>query len=247
MLKPRLTRVVEEVFAIGGNHDTAKDIELREKLLDFLREEDHVILPGDDPNLVLAKDMIRFIDADKIYADTSDGKLAHPHVKLFLERLMESDLDKWHYYELKLLISTVNFTENIEQAIELASKADRRILQFKRVRLTEKLEGYLALNMCSRILSAKYFDSANIDLVNSEFKFWFRKLEKLTEEYPQENQLALIFLITKIREALFKGHSTDAHQLCEELESYHDEKIARMVNNEVHCYTTSKEYTGFGN
>jgi len=53
MLKPRLIKVVEEVFAIGGNHNAAKDMELREKLLDFLREEDHLILPNDDENLML--------------------------------------------------------------------------------------------------------------------------------------------------------------------------------------------------
>jgi len=33
MVKPRLTRVVEELFEIGGNHDLAKYREVRRKLM----------------------------------------------------------------------------------------------------------------------------------------------------------------------------------------------------------------------
>ena len=246
MLKPRLTKVVEEIFAIGGNHDSAKDMELREELLNFLREEDHLMLPAADANLMLAKDMIRFIDADKIYAQTTDGKQAYPHVKLFLERMTELDLNKWHYYELKLLISSINFTEDIKQAMELASKAEKRIFLFKRIRRTEMLEGALAGNMCTRLLCAKYFDNdVKIDLVTSEFQVWFRRFEKLTAENQSDNILSLMFLATKIRKALFERHSTSAYQLCEELETYYDAGITKAINNEVHFYTTSKEYNNF--
>jgi len=247
MLKPKLMRIVEEVLEMGGSHDPAKDIELRGRFLDFLREKDHLILHSNNINLVIARDMIHFLDANKIFAETTNGKKSYPHAKSFLERLMVSDFNEWHYYELKLLSSSIHFTENIEQAMELASKAEKRILQFKGIRLTELMEGALASNMCARLLYAKYFDSdVNIDLVTSEFKIWFRKIEKLTEEDQRNSQLSLLLLVTRIREALFEGYSTGAYQLCEELESYPDPKITKLINDEVHFYTTSEEYTNFG-
>ena len=158
MLKPRLTKVVEEVFGAGGNHDLATDMTCREKLLDFLREEDHLILPLDDANFMLARDMIHFIDADNVYAETTSSKEAFPYMKLFLERMMASEFETWHYYDLKLLIASIQFTESFEQARQLASRAKKRIIQFKHVRPTESLQGYLALNMCARILNAKHVD-----------------------------------------------------------------------------------------
>jgi len=137
--------------------------------------------------------------------------------------MLQSDMNHCDFDILRLLISSINFTNNIEQAVELASKAEKGIFQFKRIRITDILEGALAANMCTRLLNAKYFDSdVNIDLITSEFKTWFRKLEKLTGENQSDNTLSLMFLATKIREALFERHSTTAYQLCEELEIYYD-------------------------
>jgi len=38
LLKPRLKKMIKELFEIGGNHDSNKDIELREQLLYFSKE-----------------------------------------------------------------------------------------------------------------------------------------------------------------------------------------------------------------
>jgi len=247
MLKPKLMRIVEEVFEIGGNPDPAKDMELRGRILDFLREKDHLVLHSNNINLMIARDMIHFLDANKTFAKTANGKKSYPYAKSFLERLIVSDFNEWHYYELKLLSRSIHFTENIEQAMELASKAEQRIFQFKGIRLTELIEGALASNMCSRFLYAKYFDSdVNTELVTSEFKMWIRKIEKLIEEDPYNNQLSFIFLVAKIREALFEGYSTSAYQICEELESYPDVKITKLITDEVHFYANSDEYNNFG-
>lgn len=231
MLKPRLTKIVEEVFAIGGNHQPAKDMELREKLIDFLKEEDHLILSDDDENIRLAKDVIHFIDADRLLAKTMNNKEAYHHVKPFLERLLISD--SWHYDELRLLISSINFTENIEQAINLAAKAEERIFEFKRFRSTDILDGYLALNMCARILNAKYFDRDVKISLAPQFTYWLNKLKYLVES---NKELELALLITKVRRDIFNRDESDIFTLCDDLIPRYDEKIGQMIRNEVDFY-----------
>ena len=234
MFKTRFTDIVDDFFDIGGNHDVAKDKEFRSKILDFLKEEDNILLaPWDDANIMLAKDMVHFIDADRIYARTTNSKEAYPHVKPFFERLIESDHNNWHYYDLKLLISSVNFTENIEQAVELAEKAEERIIQFKRVRATEVLQGYLALNMCARLLNAKYFDKdVKFDLAYN-FESWLEKLDSLADD---TKELELALLITKIRWDIFNRDKSQLLILCDNLVSRFGGAIGKMIRNEVDLY-----------
>jgi len=233
MLKPRLMKIVEEIFATGGNHDPAKDLELRGRLIDFLREEDHLILPNDDPNLILAKDMIRFLDADRVYAKTTSSKEAYPHIKPFLDRMIQSDFNNWHYDELRILISSVHFTESIDQAMELAQKAEKRISQFKRVRPTEISQGYLALNMCMRILNAKFFDSDIEICLSTKFQYWMNMLEYLVG-YNKGLELAL--LVTKIRWNVFNRDASQIFVLCDDLAPRYDEQIGKAIRNEVDFY-----------
>ena len=180
MVKPRLKKIIEELFAVGGNYDLAKDMELRGKLLDFLREEDHLILPGDDENIRLAKDAIHFIDANILCADKTDDREAYPHIKPFLKRMMDkTNLKNWDYSELRLLVSSISMTESVEQAEELFSKANDGIIAFKRRRLTYNLEGVLVCNMIARILNAKHFDeNVTIDLAEkfSSMVIWLENL-----------------------------------------------------------------------
>jgi len=236
MLKPRLTKIVKEVFEISGNHDLDKDLELREKLLEFLREEDILLLPWNDENIILAKDVIHFIDAAKLYGEKTDSKQAYLHVQPFLERLIASDLNSWHYYDLEILISSIHFTENIGQSIALASKAEGKIFEFKRVRNTEALQGYLALNMCARILNAKYFDSdVTIDL-SKQFRNWMDKLEDLVNE---NKDFELLLHVTRIRWDIFNRDDSKIHFLCDSLTTCFDEVIGQVIKNEVNFYIGS--------
>jgi len=165
LLKPKLEAIIEEFFELIGNHDLDKYNEVRNRLLNFIRDEE-LFLDTTDRNFIFATNLIRLIDADKVYAGTTNSKEAYLYAKPFLECFIESDLNAWDYYELKLLIASINFTESIEQAMELALKIDKRAHQFKRVRLTEMLQATLAVNMSARILNAKYFDeNIQIDLV----------------------------------------------------------------------------------
>jgi len=230
MLQPRLMRAVDEFLAIGGNHDLEEYDKYRNKMLDFLREEDHLILPPDDENLVLARDVVHFIDASKVYAKTTSSKEAYPHGRQFLERMLASDFNNWHYYDLALLISSVHLTESFEQARQLASKAEKRILQFQRIGTTNIWQGYLAFNMCGRILNAKYMDDKPSAL---HFETWMEKLKLLVEV---DKDLELAWHITQIRWAIFNEDNSQILIYLDSLVADLGRKIGLMVRNEIEFY-----------
>jgi len=235
MVKPKLTRIVEEFFAIGGNHDLDKYMEIRHKLLEFIKDEDLFLIPSDE-NFISAMDIIHSIDANSIYAKTTDSKQAYHHIEPFLKRMTELDSNKWNYDELKLVINSIHFTDSIEQAIELARKANERIIGFQIVRLTNNLEGYLALSMCSRILNAKYFDNdVEVDLAR-EFDNWADRLECLTEANKESKYLEMIWHITKIRRQIFNNDDSHIFTLCDDLLPQYDKQIGQMIGNEVKFY-----------
>jgi len=234
LLKPKLEAIVEEFFKLAGNHDLDKYNEIRNRLLNFIRDEE-LFLDTTDRNFILATYIIRLIDADKVYAGTTNSKEAYLYAKPFLECFMESDLNEWDYYELKLLIGAINFTENIEQAMELASKAQKRVYQFKRVRLIEILQATLDLNMSARILNAKYFDDdVQIDLV-AQFDSLLIRLECLVNE-KKNKTLELFFLVARIRWNIFNRDCSQVVSLCNSLDDRFGEEIGQMIKNEADFY-----------
>jgi len=224
-------RVVDEFLAIGGNHDLEEYDKYRNKMLDFLREEDHLILPPDDKNLVLARDVIFFIDASKIYALETNSKEAYPPAKPFLERMLASDFNDWHYYDLALLISSINFTESFEQARQLASKAEKQILQFKRVRTTGSLQAALACNMCARILNAKYLDRD--EPATFHFENWMGKLKLLAND---DKDFELLWLVAQLRWNIYNIETKQMKATRDHIVSRFDEKIGIRIKNEVDFY-----------
>jgi len=237
MLKPELIEMLEVLFAIGGNHDRLKSIAIKNRLLDFLKREELLLDGQNDGNINLANDAIRFIDASNVYAITTSRIEAGVHMQPFFERLIH--LDNWNYYVINFLVSSLVFTENVEQALELSAKATQNIIKFRNVNNTDILEGYLASNVCSRILYAEFFDSdVKIDLAQ-EFRNWFSKLKRLVEK---NNMLELISLVTQIKRALFYQVPEEIAKLCLEVDANYNEKIADMVKGEVSFYLASEKY-----
>lgn len=235
MIKPRLSRIIEELFATGGNHDIAKHMEIRGKLIEFLQEEDHVILSDDDKNIRLAKDVIHFIDAGRVYAKTTSSKEAYHHVKSFLKRMMETELNDWHYDELVIFISSLHMTESPEQAIGFASQANERIISFKRLGVTDNLEAALAGNMCTRLLNAKHFnEDVTIDLAD-KFGSYLIWIENLVEKNKNSEFLKLVLHVSKIRYEIFRNDKSEIFALCDGLAQY-DEKVKQMISSEVDFY-----------
>jgi len=235
MLKPRLTAIVNDFFATGGNHDLDKSMEIRQKLIDFLREEDILLGCQNDENVILSRDIISLITAEGIYAETTNGMDGYHYMKSFLQRIMSTSTDNWNYYDLRILVSSMQYTESVEQAIELASKIENRIIKFKMVRSTDNLEGVLACNMCSRLLSAKYIDDVRIDLVNP-FECWMIKLENLVEANKNSEYLELLWHITQIRRDIFESDNSRIFTLCDDLIPRYNEQIGQMIRNEVNFY-----------
>ena len=68
MLKTKLTKIVEQFFAIGDSHNLSEYMEIREQLLNLITE-DELFLNTTDKNFTLAMDIISFIDSDKIFGE----------------------------------------------------------------------------------------------------------------------------------------------------------------------------------
>ena len=231
MLKPRITKIIDEFFAIGGTHDLDKYKKIRDRLLEVLREEDFLLGDQDDENVVFVRDVIRYIDAISIYAREMNNRGVHRHINPFFNRLKHSS--NWHYYDLALLVSSIQLTESIEQATQLASKAQGHVTLFKHARNVDIVEGCLSLNMCARLLNAKYFDYRVEISLTTEFDKWYKKLEELVKHNAL---LELPFLVTKIRQNVLNGSEQKViEQLCDELVQ-HDKQIGDMLRNEVQFY-----------
>jgi len=237
MLKLELTIILKELFALGGNHDPEKALGIRKELVGFINEGELYLEREYNNNFETAKAAIYFIDANNIYAMTSDRVEGYLHMKPFFERLMKFEI--WGYYDLHLFIGSINFIVKIEDAIELSSKALLAMENFKDAHNTAVMEGVLACNMCSRLLYAKYFDeSSRIDL-SEHFKSWFSRLEPLVE---LNYELNLPFLATEIRRALFNQDEEKLQELCKELHEAYDEDIESAITTEISFHTNSRKY-----
>jgi len=244
MLQPKLIELLEELLALGGNHDSTKTIKMRNKFFDYIRAEEFVLNRLDDENFILATDAIRLIDAHNIFASKTNQREASIHLKPFFDRINETQINTWNRYELRFLINSIHLTGAVEKAVELSEKAMKSLVKFYENK--EQMECALACNMCAHLLYTKYFcTNIDLNLLANEFKIWLRRLEKVAEN-DNDSKLPLMLLVTKIREALFHQSAHEAHQLHGELEKYYDEAIAKSINNEIHSYTTAKEYTSFG-
>jgi len=237
MLKPELIEILEELFTIGGNFDRLKSIELKNRLLDFIKAEQLSLDYQDNGNTILSHDVISFIDANNVYAATTNRIEAGIHMQPFFERLI--NLNDWNYYEIKFLVSSLIFTENVKQALDLGTLATQNLIKFRNINKTDVLEGYLASNICSRILYAKYFDN-NIEVdLSEQFDVWFLKLKNLAKK---NSVLELTFIATQIRRTLLYQVPEETAELCRKVEVIYTEKIADMIKGEISFYLRSEKY-----
>ena len=237
MLKSELIEMLKQIFESGGNHDPFKLSEIREKLIDFLKAEKEKSLLSyeNNENIVIAIDAVRFIDANYIFAKTSNRIEASIPVKPLFDRLIQ--LDDWNYYELKFLIGLINFAPNAEQAVRFAAKAEKAIMNFQIADNTDVSKGALACNVCSRLLYAKYFDDDVKDELTQEFSTWFCKLEQLAK---LNNELEVLFLATRIRQAIFNNDFQEVDELFKRVVANSDEKIVKVVKSEICFYIASR-------
>jgi len=231
MLQPKLIELLEELFSIGGNHDIKKKVEIRQKIIDFMTA-DNLFLKNDDDNFIMIKDTIRFIDAQNEFAITTNRDGASAHIKCFFDRISKMQPEQWNYYELKLLVSSLFLIEKIDQAFKLGDNALIAIQQFEDINKVDVFKSSVACNICCRILYAKYFDNVKTNL-SDQFERWFEKLEVLAKE---DNHIALDYLVTQIRKAVFYQKRDEIRELLEELETKHNKKIFDVVFKEVSIY-----------
>jgi len=236
MLEPKLIQILEELFAIGGNHDIAKTALIRQKLTDFM-VDNNLFLKDQDKNFIMVKDTIRFIDAHTNLATTTDRDKASVCLKPFFRRLYIILPEDWNYYELKFLINSLHLVEDIKQALRLGYKSLTIVSKFKDLDNSGALESSIICNVCNRILYAKYFDNHVHDKIDlaQEFNKWFEEFERLAKK---SSKIELDFLVTKIRKALFFRDRQLVGELLNELKTRYDEKVFDTINNAVIMYYT---------
>jgi len=236
---PELTKILERLFAIEGNHDTTSLLECRDELIGFLGEEEQIFTSDDDENIITAKNGIRFIDANIAYAATTNPIEANKCLTPFFERL--ANTEKWNFYDIKFLIGALTFTENIKQTELLARKSIEAMKAFKADPRYNFLSGCIAVNMLSRLLYAKYFDEPmELDFeLEDEFNQWFRRLRLLLE---RTDELKIHYEIAEIREALFKKIMKTLITRVQKFQDAHDEQMAQVVMSEVDLYMNSDKF-----
>lgn len=234
MIKSRLTNIIDEFFAIGANHDLSADRVCRAKILEFLREEDNLLLPWDDENLVLGKDVIHYIDASNVFAQTTEREKAYYILKPFLDRMLETESDQWHFYHLNLLSASFCFTATLKDAQILEKKALHRISQFKRLRDTKAVEAVMACQLTLRILDAQTFDQDDKIDFERYFKQQLRRLKGIADA---DQAYEFYFKIGQIRWEIFNGHPKPARKLCDELETNTDKMMVQLLRKEIETYS----------
>ena len=242
MLKQELVDTLEELFALGGNQDLIRLTEVRSKLVYFLSQTEQLLGCQDNENVVIAKDVVRFCDANVVYADTTNRAKANKHIQPFFDRLLQ--LDSWSSYELKILTSSVEYIENVDQLREFSHRVILEFSMFENPEHTkypDELKGYFALNMCSRLLYAKFFDDADDEFL-VPFMTWAFELEELSE---RNNELAEISLVTQVRRAVFHQSPLDMSKLLIQLKNDYDAKVYAAIEKEVGFYLASEKYINY--
>jgi hypothetical protein len=237
MLKAELIKILEKLFALGGNHDTTRLLEMRDDFLDFLREEDQLFMSHSHKNITLAKDAVYFIDAHNTYAITTSRVEAGRQMKHIFERLINAQ--KWNYYELKFLIGSLHFTDSVKHSLLLANKSLEILRDFKADPRSDYLAGLVAFNTISRILHAKFFDDHHGVNLEEAFAQWFFKLEL---QIPNNDELQMHFKIAEIKQAVFRQNIQAINQHMKEFETNYDEKMLKLITSEVNFYISSKRY-----
>jgi len=237
MLEPKLIEILEQYFAIDNFQDPLALITFRNRFLDFLREENNLLAPADNPNIVITKDVIRLIDANNNYTTSSNRSVSSEYLRPFFERLLKDE--NWGYYDLKILSEAIMYAPTAEFAVELGAKSIMPIVNIRLAGSSDVIQGILASSICSRLLYAKYFDDElKIDLTD-KFMTWFKKLERLAEK---NKELTLPYLYNQIRHALFYQNQEEIFRLCEKVKKDDIEQSANAITSTVGFYTSSLKY-----
>jgi len=240
-MEQMLMQMMKQLFSIDDYPDTRYSFEIRKQLLEFLRQEKQLFMAPDDENILLAKDGIRFIDANNAMIRSSDRLETRALMLPFFERLMKKDFKTWHFYEFKLLMDSLMFTESAGDAVQLALAAGFYLSSQKADydQPLGVLRGMIAINVLSRLLYAKFFEYDHDVKLDEEFDIWFSKLEQLAYE---NKELDSYLHTVEIRRGLF---NVDIEMMSEHYltfkKKYNDQTVHKM-DNEMQLYMTSSKF-----
>jgi len=232
-----LIELLENLFAIGGNHQQNRLIKLKEEFLDYLRDNamDLFVNPN---NHILARDSVLFIDAVNMRATTNDRQKAYSIAKPILDRF--AVLKEWNFYEIKLFIGLCSYTSHFQEALAHTIHANLQLAKFKREPRYMHTLAILHYNLMGRLLEAKYFDKLPDDeqkVLKNVFSRFMGESLLLCESKPYFKQVLLL------RNALFEQDALAINKACSKLVGLvSDETTLDMILNDVNFYVDSDEY-----
>ena len=168
-------KLLDEVFAVGGNHDLKKLKAAEIKLVDYIREN------GNDPQI---NDALRML---KMFADENehnDYEQSAETVAPVYERL--SHADEWDFYDIRIFGAVIGYEETYEKSLELAEYALKKLEKYSDKKQYPNIKLSIHMNILLRFLRARYFD---LDDMNDT-----RALEKLESSFIEHFDAAMTIL-----------------------------------------------------
>lgn len=236
-MKTQLIEILDKLIDLGDNHDRKPLMAIRHELLDFLKQDDHLLIPHTNESINTAVNAVHFVDA-QVNLATSDNIKAGKNLQPFLEHL--NTAEKWNYYELRFLVGSLNLTATLKESLVLAGKACELLKDFASTTPpTDRISAVISFNLTQRILYTKFFEENNeIDLEDA-FQQWFLKLQFLASE---NDKLQLLFNVVEIRQAVFNQDRQQIAQLMQQFEANYNEKEIEVMAGEVNLYMASERY-----
>ncbi|MCL2573061.1 MAG: helix-turn-helix domain-containing protein [Defluviitaleaceae bacterium] len=211
-------KLLDEVFEMGGNHNADKNEEIKAKLLDYLKTN------GIDAQI---EDGLRLLEAYSVENKDNDFEAGCEIVAPIFERL--SNINEWHFYDIRLIAAVLNSTYTAEQAYELAEKALKKLEDHSYEKRYKGVKLSIYINTQSRLLRAKYFDSDNLIPSDELAKRFSNCYRAITDICGGKRTLGMPRAIATIRYGFFYGDAEAQRAGFSGLARYGTDEVYKMM------------------
>ena len=214
MLKHQL---LDEMFAMGGNHDIDKINTMKDKLSHYLE------VNGSD---VQIEDGFRVLEAHAIEFQGNNSEISREISKPIFDRL--SNTAEWDFYDIRLLTAVVGYSYASEQTYKLAEIALEELEDYSHEERYIFIKLAIRMNTVHRLLRAKYFDSDNL-IPSNELATRFSNYFDAAMAICEEGEFPIHKAVLKIRKGLFYQDKSLSNRGFRQLIKTGEKEIYRMM------------------
>ena len=145
-------QLLDEFFKLGGNYKNFDKIEILEnKLNNYLKNI--------DKNDKQISDALRRLNVYKLETtELSLFKTSCEEIYPTIERLLNLDVPKWDFYDIRFSQSAISWTKTFEIGLNLAKKALSALRGYKEHELYFMIELAISSNIMNRLLRADFIE-----------------------------------------------------------------------------------------